>query len=92
MPYRFLKKDQLSDKEWTLYFEEVQWLAEYKDDFIADLKYVWDNKFRHNPKLLIVLCGSSTVCEIKYLQTKVGNDVIDEFEEKLRQCSLLQMG
>ena len=51
--------DKLHEGEWTLYFEEVQWLAEYQDEFVADLKYVWDNNFRHNPKLLLVLCGSS---------------------------------
>lgn len=49
-----LKKDI-----WTLYFEEVQWLANYRSDFIAELKYVWDNALRHNPKLLLILCGSS---------------------------------
>jgi len=45
--------------KWTLYLEEVQWLAEYKNELISDLKYVWDNAFRHNPDLLLVLCGSS---------------------------------
>jgi uncharacterized protein len=44
---------------WTLYFEELQWLAAYQDTFAAELKYYWDNFFRHNPQLLIVLCGSS---------------------------------
>lgn len=44
---------------WTLYLEEVQWLAEYKNELISDLKYVWDNTLRHNPNLLLVLCGSS---------------------------------
>jgi AAA+ ATPase superfamily predicted ATPase len=44
---------------WTLYFEEVQWLADYKDKFISELKYFWDNHFRHNQKLILVLCGSS---------------------------------
>jgi uncharacterized protein len=44
---------------WTLYFEELQWLAAYKDTFAAELKYWWDNFFRHNPGLLVVLCGSS---------------------------------
>lgn len=43
----------------TLYFEEVQWLANYQDNFIAELKYVWDNQFRHNKDLIIILCGSS---------------------------------
>lgn len=44
---------------WTLYFEELQWLADYKDHFASDLKYYWDNFFAANPNLLIVLCGSS---------------------------------
>lgn len=42
-----------------LYFEEVQWLADYKDHFAAYLKKSWDNGFQYNPDLLIVLCGSS---------------------------------
>ncbi len=44
---------------WTLYFEELQWLANYRSDLISELKYVWDNYFRHNHQLRIVLCGSS---------------------------------
>lgn len=44
---------------WTLYFEELQWLANYQDDFISEFKYVWDNFFRRNPQLRVVLCGSS---------------------------------
>lgn len=51
--------EKLSKGRWTLYFEEVQWLAEYENEFISDMKYVWDNAFRHNPDLLLVLCGSS---------------------------------
>ncbi len=44
---------------WTLYFEEFQWLADYKDDFISELKFAWDNYFRYRERCLIVLCGSS---------------------------------
>jgi AAA+ ATPase superfamily predicted ATPase len=43
----------------TLFFEELQWLADYGERFVSELKHVWDNKFRHNDKLLLVLCGSS---------------------------------
>ena len=45
---------------WTIYFEEVQWLSDYKADFIAELKYAWDNFFRHNPHIVLILCGSAT--------------------------------
>lgn len=52
--YRYTKEG-----EWTVYFEELQWLADYKDEFVSDLKIAWDNNFRHNPKMLLILCGSS---------------------------------
>ncbi len=45
--------------KWTIYFEEIQWLASYKTKFIAELKYLWDNEFRHNKELILILCGSS---------------------------------
>ncbi|HSC24666.1 MAG TPA: ATP-binding protein [Candidatus Babeliales bacterium] len=45
--------------KWTIYLEELQWLARYDDTLIAELKYVWDNFFRHNPKLIVILCGSA---------------------------------
>jgi uncharacterized protein len=45
--------------QWTIYLEELQWLANYKSALIAELKYVWDNYFRHNPQLIIILCGSA---------------------------------
>ena len=55
--------DFIADKtaigQWTLFLEELQWLAEYKNELISDLKYIWDNKLRYNPELLLVLCGSS---------------------------------
>jgi AAA+ ATPase superfamily predicted ATPase len=43
----------------TLYFEEVQWLANYHEQFVSDLKWAWDNLFRHNSRLILILCGSS---------------------------------
>lgn len=53
-----LLKDKLPEST-ILYFEEVQWLANYETEFIADLKYFWDNHFRSLKGLLLVLCGSS---------------------------------
>ena len=43
----------------TIFLEELQWLADYENDLIAELKFVWDNYFQHNRDLILVLCGSS---------------------------------
>lgn len=42
-----------------LYFEEIQWLSSYASRFLACLKPFWDDSWRHNKKLRIILCGSS---------------------------------
>ena len=52
--------EKTSEGQWTVYFEELQWLAQYKSTFVSELKFVWDNYFRRNDKLVMILCGSST--------------------------------
>ncbi len=44
---------------WTVYFEELQWLASYRHDFVSELKHAWDNTLRRNPHIVLVLCGSA---------------------------------
>ncbi|SCA63912.1 Uncharacterized protein SCG7109_BO_00020 [Chlamydiales bacterium SCGC AG-110-M15] len=44
---------------WTIYLEELQWLANYEDKLISELKYAWDNLFRRNSEIILVLCGSA---------------------------------
>lgn len=62
---------ELKTGSWTLYLEELQWMANYQTTLISDLKYIWDNEFRHNPELILVLCGSSPSFMInKVLQSK----------------------
>ncbi|MBF0316288.1 MAG: ATP-binding protein [Oligoflexia bacterium] len=46
-------------QEVVLYFEELQWLCSYQDNFLAEMKPFWDDKWRHNQKLKIVFSGSS---------------------------------
>ncbi len=76
---------------WTLYFEEVQWLASYQPDFISELKYAWDNFFRYNPNLILILCGSATsfmineVVRSKALYNRSQNEI------HLREFSLKEM-
>jgi hypothetical protein len=51
--------DYIPEGKWTLYFEEVQWLADYKPTFISELKYAWDNYFKNKSELILILCCSS---------------------------------
>ena len=43
----------------VLYFDELQWLANYGDDFLSEFKPYWDDHLRHNPGLRVILSGSS---------------------------------
>lgn len=54
----FLAK-QIKSGKWTLFFDELQWMSNYRTELISDLKYAWDNHLRYNPHLILVLCGSS---------------------------------
>lgn len=85
-----LLADKFAEGLWTLYFEELQWLANYDNELISALKYVWDNRFRHNPQLKIILCGSSPSFMInKVLHSKaLYNRSLHEFH--LREFSVAE--
>jgi len=75
---------------WTLYFEEIQWLANYKDDFISELKYVWDNYFRHNSRLVLILCGSSPSFAINHILGSKALYNRSQHELPLKEFDLLE--
>lgn len=56
--FQFLAK-HIAHGEWTLYLEELQWLANYQNELVSAFKHVWDNQLRHNRDLLVVMCGSA---------------------------------
>jgi uncharacterized protein len=43
----------------VLYFEELQWLANYGDNFLSEFKPFWDDTLRHNPRLRVIVAGSA---------------------------------
>ena len=57
--------DFVEDRQCVVFLEEFQWLCSYETDLIAELKVIWDNRLRHNPGLLLILCGSSPSFMIK---------------------------
>ena len=76
--------------KWTIYFEELQWLANYKGTFISELKYVWDNYFRHNPDLLLILCGSSPSFMLEQVVHSRALYNRSQYEINLRELNLIE--
>ncbi len=54
-----LLSPHVSHKPTVLYFEELQWLSAFDEEFLARLKPFWDNSWRHNNGLRVVFSGSS---------------------------------
>ncbi len=75
---------------WTIYFEEVQWLANYGTDFVTALKYVWDNHFHHNPDLILILCGSSPSFMIHSVIKSKALYNRSQYEIPLKELNLIE--
>ncbi len=80
--------DHIPKGKWTLYFEEIQWLADFKDDFISELKYAWDNYFRQKEGLLLILCGSSPSFIINHVLLSESLYNRSQYEIHLQELSL----
>jgi|SRR5579872_2031413 AAA+ ATPase superfamily predicted ATPase len=46
--------------EVIIFLDEISWLAGSDKAFVGKLKGVWDTKFKKNPQLTLILCGSVT--------------------------------
>ncbi|CAB1082741.1 hypothetical protein JY97_03285 [Alkalispirochaeta odontotermitis] len=42
----------------VILLDEISWMAIRDKDFAGQLKIAWDTEFKHNAKLILVLCGS----------------------------------
>ena len=75
---------------WTIYFEEVQWLADYKDQFINELKFYWDNYWRKNSGIILILCGSSPSFMINHVTHSKALYNRSQHELFLKEFNLLE--
>ena len=53
-----------------IFLDEISWMAGKDKNFAGILKGVWDTKFKMNPRLLLVLCGSVS----SWIQDNILND------------------
>ena len=82
----------ITDNERTVVFlDEVSWMGKYDPDYPGELKYAWDNRFKKNKRLMLVVCGSvSTWITKNILRNKafVGRPTLNLVvgELPLRDC------
>ena len=50
--------------------DEISWMAGTDKDFTGKLKGIWDTKFKKNPHLILILCGSVT----SWIEENILND------------------
>lgn len=48
----------IKHKECYVVFDELPWMASQKTELISWIKYFWDNFWKNNNKLTLILCGS----------------------------------
>ena len=44
----------------VLLFDEISWMGSKDPDFLGKIKHAWDQKFKKNPNLVFVICGSAS--------------------------------
>lgn len=80
----------IAEGVWTVYLEELQWLAGYDGKIIAELKYEWDNYFRHNENLILILCGSAPSFMLDYVIHSKALYNRSQYEFHLKEFNLFE--
>lgn len=55
-----------------LLFDEISWMGSEDPDFLGKIKNTWDQKFKKNPELIFVLCGSASAWIEKNILSNTG--------------------
>lgn len=50
--------DIIKDGKWIVALDEFPWMASRKSALVSLLKFYWDQKWKNNPNLMMIFCGS----------------------------------
>jgi len=53
-------------------FDEISWMAHGDNTFLSKLKNAWEESFKQNPKLILILCGSISTWIEKNIISSTG--------------------
>lgn len=52
--------EKIKEGRAVLLFDEISWMGSKDPDFLGKIKHAWDQKFKKNPNLVFVICGSAS--------------------------------
>ncbi len=55
-----------------LFFDEITWIGSCDPDFLGKLQAAWDNAFKENDELILILCGSVSYWISKNILSSTG--------------------
>jgi uncharacterized protein len=79
---------QMSQGRVVILLDEISWMATEDRTFLGKLKSAWDTKFKQNPQLMLVLCGSVSSWIEKRLITNRGFFGRISLKVRLKELSL----
>lgn len=56
----------------VILFDEISWIGSYDPDFLGKLKTAWDEEFKENNQLILILCGSVSIWVEKNILANTG--------------------
>ena len=56
----YLLAEKIKRGRIVLLFDEISWMGSKDPDFLGKIKNAWDQKFKKNPELIFILCGSAS--------------------------------
>lgn len=64
--------EKLQNRRIILVFDEISWMGSKDPDFLGKLKTAWDQHFKKNPALMLILCGSVSAWIEKNIISSTG--------------------
>ena len=56
----------------VILFDEISWMGSQDPLFLGKIKMAWDNYFKNNPKLMLIICGSASSWIEKNILSSTG--------------------
>lgn len=57
----------IQEENWVVVFDEFPWMASKKTKLVSLLKFYWDQKWKSNSRLMLILCGSVASFMVKHI-------------------------